>query len=493
MGYHLITADREQMFLLPPTLSEWLTPDHLVYQVLDAVELFDTTPFLRCYNPDGIGQAAFDPRIMLAILLYGYCIGERSSRRLERRCQEDIAFRVAAGNHQPHFTTIARFRREHEDALKSLFVKVLELCRKAGMVKLGKVAIDGTKIMANASIDANRQRAWLEEEVAKMLAEAEAVDRTEDAQHGSDRHGDEIPEALRDRRKRLAKLQAAKNELDDEQRTKDLEFAERLAERERQERERGKKRRGRKPQAPPVDEKQSVNLTDPQSRIMKDRRGFLQGYNAQAVVSEDQIILAAEITQQANDVQQLESMLARMEGHLKEIGESGVVGTVLADAGYWSEENVTGVAGLEYDLLIATRNRRREREALRKLGPPRGRIPDHATPRERMERRLRTKKGRTAYARRGVMVEPVFGHIKEGRRGRRFMRRGVEACSSEWKLMAIAHNLCKLHVFKTNERRQETGKAIKKALKQGASQLIAGIRSIFFRPFPSFAIPAIVV
>ncbi len=345
-------------------------------------------------------------------------------------------------------TTSARFRRDDEEALNGLFVRVLDLCAKAGMVKVGEVAIGGTKIMAGASIEANRSRKWLEEQAKATLAEAEAKDAAEDALHGTDCRGDELPEDLRKRASRLAKLRAAKEELDNEQRAKDLEFADHLAERERKEEENGKRLRGRKPQPPPVDEKQNVNLTDPESRIMKDRRGFLQGYNAQAVVSEDQVILSAEITQQANDVNQLEPMLKAADANLDALSRLAVVGTVLADAGYWSEENATGEIAFEHDLLIATRNRHRAREAFEAQGSPRGRIAERATPRERVERRLRTKDGRETYARRGVIVEPVFGHIKECRRGRRFMRRGMTACSSEWKLMATAHNLCKLHTAK---------------------------------------------
>jgi transposase len=451
MAYNLIYAQRDQVLLLPPTLSDWLPSDHLVYQVTDAVEQMDMQPFLNRYNAEGAGQAAFDPALMTALLLYGYCVGERSSRRLERLCYEHVAFRVITGNRQPHFTTIARFRRDHEEALNAVFVKVLELCHKAGLVDLSLVAIDGTKIAANAALAASRDRKWIEEQVSKMLAEAEATDAAEDQQYGEAR-GDELPGACDDRERRLAKLRAAKKELDDEQRAKDLEFAARLRERAREEQANGKKKRGRKPQPPPVDEKQNVNVTDPESRVMKDSRGYLQGYNAQAVVSKGQIILAADVTQQANDVQQLEPMLESMQNNLEAIGTTGVTGTVLADAGYWSEENAVGRQAFERDLLIATRNRHKQRKEDRDRGTPRGRIPNNATPRERMERRLRTKDGKKKYSRRGVIVEPVFGHVKEVRQGRRFMRRGLVACDSEWKLMATAHNLCKLHRTKVLKR-----------------------------------------
>lgn len=444
MAYNLIAAERDQMFLLPPTLTEWLPPTHLVYQVIDAVEQADMKPFLRRYNADGVGQAAYEPAMLISLLLYGYCVGERSSRRLECLCYEHVAFRVAAGNKHPHFTTIARFRRDHEDALKTMFTNVLELCHKAGLVDLSLVAIDGTKIAANASIAANRDRKWIADQVNKMLSEAESVDAAEDKQY-EDKRGDELPGACGDRELRLAKLLAAKKELEDEQRAKDLAFVEQLRERELQEKSSGKKKRGRKPQPPPVDEKQNVNVTDPESRIVKDSRGFLQGYNAQAVVSNDQIIVAAEVTQQANDVQQLEPMLDSMNGNLESIGVITTIGTILGDAGYFSEENVTGRCAEEYDLIIATKNRHRQRADDRERGEPRGRIRNDATPGERMDRKRRTRCGKKKYSRRGVIVEPVFGHIKEVRRSRRFMRRGLNACDGEWKLMATAHNICKLH------------------------------------------------
>lgn len=443
MPYNLINADRDQMFLLPPTLTEWLPQTHLVYQVVDAVEQLDMKPFLRRYNADGRGNAAYDPAMLISLLLFGYCVGERSSRRLERLCYEHVAFRIAAGNKHPHFTTIARFRRDHENALKEIFVNVLELCHKAGLVDLSLVAVDGTKIAANAALSANRDRKWIEDQVNKMLSEAESVDSSEDALFG-DKRGDELPGACGDQALRLAKLLAAKKELEDEQRAKDLAFAENLRERELQEKSSGKKKRGRKPQAPPVDEKQNVNVTDPDSRVMKDSRGFLQGYNAQAIVSKDQIIIAAEVTQQANDVQQLEPMLDAMSRNLESLGMF-TVGTVLGDAGYFSEGNVTGRHAEEYELLIATKNRHRQRADDRRRGEPLGRIPNNASPRERMDRKLRTARGKRTYSRRGVMVEPVFGHIKEARRSRRFMRRGLEPCDGEWKLMATAHNICKLH------------------------------------------------
>ena len=444
MNYHLISAQRDQMFLLPPAFDDWLPSDHLVYQVVDAVQQVDMAPFLSRYNPEGVGQAAFDPELMVALLLFGYCVGERSSRRLERLCYEHVAFRVVTGNRQPHFTTIARFRREHEAALESVFVKVLDLCARAGLIDLSLLAIDGTKIAANASLSENRDEKWIDEQVRRMLAEAEATDAAEDEQYG-ERRGDELAGACADREERLRKLRAAKKELEEQQDARDLEFASRVLERKREEQALGRKKRGRKPEPLPVPEDPQVNLTDPQSRIMKERRGFMQGFNAQAVVSTDQIVLAAGLTQDANDVQQLEPMLELMHANLDAIETLGTVGTVLADAGYWSEQNATGATAQRDDVLIATRNPRKarqaERERLASDGPQRC----AATPRERMEERLRSEAGKAAYARRGCIVEPPFGHIKEVRRGRRFMRRGFQACRSEWVIMCTAHNLCKLH------------------------------------------------
>jgi transposase len=301
MNYNLISAQRDQIFLLPPAFADWLPSDHLVYQVIDAVEEMDMEPFLQRYNPDGVGQAAFDPALMVALLLFGYCVGERSSRRLERHCYEHVAFRVVTGNRQPHFTTIARFRREHEAALASVFVKVLDLCARAGLIDLSLLAIDGTKIAANAALAANRDEKWIDEQVRQILAEAEATDAAEDQEYG-ERRGDELPGACADREQRLMKLQAAKKELEAQQDARLVEFATRVLERKGEEQATGHKKRGRKPEPLPAPENPQVNLTDPQSRIMKDSRGFLQGYNAQAVVSADQIIVAAQVTQEANDV-----------------------------------------------------------------------------------------------------------------------------------------------------------------------------------------------
>lgn len=444
MNYNLISAQRDQMFLLPPTFADWLPSDHLVYQIIDAVEQMDMAPFLSRYNPEGAGQAAFDPALMVALLLFGYCVGERSSRRLERHCYEHVAFRVVTGNRQPHFTTIARFRREHEAALSALFVKVLELCQRAGLIDVSLLALDGTKIAANAALAANRDEKWIDEQVKRILAEAEAADRAEDEQFG-ERRGDELAGACADREERLRKLRRAKEELESQQDARNMEFAGRLLERRREERATGRKKRGRKPEPLPAPDNPQVNLTDPQSRIMKDSHGFVQGYNAQAMVSADQIILAAGVTQEANDVQQMEPMFDAMQANLDALGSIGAPGTALLDAGYWSESNASSKHAERYDLLIATRNRHKQRRHERDRAPDNGPTPPAVTARERMEERLRSEWGKKTYARRGVIAEAPFGHIKEVRRGRRFLRRGLQACDAEWKLMAIAHNLCKLH------------------------------------------------
>ena len=472
MKYNLIVAQREQLMLLPPSLGDWLPSDHLVYQVIDAVEQMDMAPFLARYNPEGEGQAAFDPALMVALLLFGYCVGERSSRRLERHCYEHVAFRVVTGNRQPHFTTIARFRREHEAALTTVFSQVLQLCSRAGLIDLSLLAIDGTKIAANAALAANREEGWIDEQVRRMLSEAEAADAAEDAALG-ERRGDELVGACGDRERRLSKLRAAKAELEGQQEARDLDFATRLLERKRAEQAGGKKKRGRKPEPLPTPEKPQANLTDPQSRIMKERRGYVQGYNAQAVVSKDQIVVAGALTQQANDVGQLEPMLERMQHNLDALGAGEpirTIGTVLGDAGYWSDRNATGPSAERYDLLLATRNRHKQQRAERERAESEGPERVAEKPRERMEERLRSEEGKAAYSRRGVIVEPVFGHVKEVRRGRRFMRRGLSACESEWSLMTAAHNMCKLHRHHLRTGEKASGTAGSPRLRQRATR-----------------------
>jgi transposase len=418
----------------------------LVWFVLDAVSQMDLRQFYAKYRDDGWGRAAYVPSMMVSLLLYAYCLGVRSSRRIEGLCERDIGFRVIAGNEAPDHTTIARFRQANEAALATLFTQVLRLCAEAGLVKVGVVALDGTKVKANGSLAANRTYVSIEEEVKQMLTEAGARDAEEDEIYGQDHRGDELPADLQDRRKRLVRLQQAKARLEQGAAAKAAKQEEKIRQREAEEKRTGRSMRGRKPKEPddtPAAEAKA-NVTDPESRIMKTRRGYVQGYNAQAVVTEDYLIIAADVTQEANDVGQLHPMLEQARDELAVAGVEERIGTALADAGYWSEANVREADPHGPELLIATTKDWKQRRAVREKGPPRGRIPRNLSLRERMERKLRTKQGAALYSRRGWVVEPVFGHIKHVRGCDCFMRRGLDAVASEWRLMGAAHNVLRL-------------------------------------------------
>ena len=447
MAYNLLRWDREQGYLMPPSVREWLREEDLAWCVVDAVEHMDLGEFYAAYRDDGWGAAAYDPAMMVGVLLYAYCQGVRSSRRIAMALERDVGFRVVAANAQPDFRTICRFRAEHEDALEKLFAQVLGLCREAGLVKLGVVALDGTKVAANAALDANRSHAAIAEEVQRMLLEAKATDAVEDARYGPERRGDELPEGLGRRAERLQRLREGKERLEREAAAAAKARQEHLLQRQAEEAAIGKKKRGRKPKVgepgPPAEAK--ANTTDPDSRIMKTRHGYVQGYNVQAVVSEDQIIVVIGVTQEANDVQQLEPMLQTLEHTLEAAGIAERPKVGLADAGYWSEANIKVCSRPQMpELLIATTKDWKQRKMLREHGCPRGRIPKGLSPRDRMERKLLTRRGRALYKLRGVLVEPVFCQVKEGQGFRRFMRRGVRAASSEAGIIGTAHNLLKL-------------------------------------------------
>jgi len=383
------------------------------------------------------------------LLLYAYCVGERSSRAIERRCEIDVAFRVVAANRKPDHATIARFRRKNLKELEGLFTEILRLCAEAGLVKVGVVAIDGTKMEANAALAANRTHSGLEKEiereVKKMLSEAEATDAEEDRLYGEAR-GDELPEELRTQKSRIERLRECKARLEREAAERAAEQERKIAERAAKEAATGKKLRGRKPKEPDPtpEEKAKANVTDPESRIMKTQKGYVQGYNAQAAVTEEQIVVAAEVTQEANDVKQLHPMIEKTEENTAAVGVEEKVGTALADAGYFSEANVKATHPEGGELLIATKKDHKQRKAARERPPPRGRIPKGISVRERMERKLMTKRGRAMYKKRSRTVEPVFGQIKDARGCGRFLLRGLGGASGEWKLLCGTHNLLKL-------------------------------------------------
>src|SRR4051812_12369382 len=345
VGRNFLVGDRDQAYLLPVSIAEWLPEDYLSWFVLDAVDEMDLDGFYAGYREDGWGGAAYHPKMMVALLLYAYSIGVRSSRRIERACQVDVAFRVICANVSVDHTTIARFRQRHEPVLKSLFSASLRLCARAGMVTVGVVAVDGTKIGAPASWQANRTKEVIDAEVAAMFAEAAAADAADDAVFGSAR-GDEPPAQLRGRADRRRRFARAKELLDEELAEERQAHDRHLAERAATEAERGHKMRGRKPKAP--EDKSGytpskVNTTDPESKVMSTANGFVQGYNAQAVANEDQVIVAAEVTDEHNDVHQLRPMIDATDASLAAAGIEERPGVLLADAGYASEENFAGL------------------------------------------------------------------------------------------------------------------------------------------------------
>ena len=424
--------------------------------VLDVVSALDLSAIYRSYqDKDGRGQAAYAPEMMVRVLLYGYARGVYSSRKIQARTFEDVAFRYLSGDQHHDHATIAEFRKRHLEALSGLFTQALLLCSEAGLVKLGHVSIDGTKIKANASKHKamsykhmNETEARLKQEIDGLLAAAEKMDAEEDAQYGKDRQGDELPEELSRRQSRLKKIGEAKAAMEQEAKEKvaqqRAETEQKLAEREEQERRTGKKKRGRKPE-PPDDDKgrpddtAQRNFTDPESRIMPDganKGSFVQGYNAQiAVDSASQVIVAAEVTQETNDKKQLLPMIAQIAANLEQKPEK-----VSADTGYFSEANVTDESVKDVDLYVAT-GRDKHGVAVETSSDPR---PLGALPKDAMREKLRTEAGRTVYKMRKAIVEPVFGQIKEQRGFRRFSLRGKENVSCEWKLVCAVSNLLKL-------------------------------------------------
>ena len=431
----------DQLLLLPPDLREWLPEGHVAYFILDLLGELDLSEIYASYDGSKGGRPGFDPRLMVGLLLYAYCQGVASSRKIEKATYESVPFRVLAANQHPDHDTIAEFRRRHLIALSGLFVQVLHLCQKAGLVRLGHVAMDGTKLRANASkhkaMSYGRMKekvTELEAQVAALLAEAEAVDAAEDAQYGKGSRGDELPEELRFRQQRLEKIRQAKEALE----------AEARAEKQRRQREsvaNGKQDAEASPdaQAEPA-EKAQRNFTDPDSRIMLDgaTKSFEQSYNCQAAVdSQAQVIVAAQVTQQANDKQQIKPLTEQMKANLGGVKPRAIS----ADAGYFSEDNVSYLESEKIEPYVATG---RQKHGTAESAVPRGRIPSRATVRERMARKLRTKRGKREYSRRKETVEPVFGQIKEARGLRRFLLRGLESVQAEWNLICATHNLLKL-------------------------------------------------
>jgi transposase len=442
MGQNFKPYDQTQLFLMPPSVSEWVAQESLARFLSEAVDELDEmgklAEFYAAYREDGWGRAAYAPAMMVKVLLYGYCKGIASSRRLAEALEMDVAFRYLAANQRPNFRTISDFRKDHLQNLEQLFPVVLELCRQAGLVKMGRVALDGTRLAGNASLAANRTRTQLEAEVRRMLQESIETDAAEDTQFGEDQRGDELPEGLRTPQERAARIREAIERLKGQEEAGREAQAEKIKEREAEERRRGKKKNGRKPKQPDLLEpkERRANPTDPQSYTMRSQRGWVQGYNAQAAADcESQVIVATDIADSGVDQRQLLPMLNRIAEQAGALPEQ-----LLADAGYWSAHN--WALGSAYtDLLIATKKAWREETAPRwKTKGPRAR---KAAAREAMEAKLQTEEGRAAYAQRSTTIEPVFGQMKT--RGlRTLLLRGRDKARGEWSLWCTTHNLLKL-------------------------------------------------
>jgi transposase len=446
MARDFISGNRNQLLLLPPSIDKWVAMDHVVRFVWDCVCQMNLHAFYRSYGKEG--RPPYDPAMMLAVLIYAYSEGIRSSRKIAKACAEQLPFRWLTGNVVPDHCAIARFRSRHEELIGKVFVEALRLCHEAGIVNPGKIFLDGTKLEANASLESNRRLEQLEEEVARMLEEAKQVDREEDEKFGPDENGDGLPKSLQSAQGRLERLQAAKERLEKEAEAERREQEEKIRAREAEESSTGQKKRGRKPKDPEevVDHDRKANVTDPDSRIMKTRHAYVQGYNAQAVVTEDQIIVSLAITQEENDLHQLEPMIEETRRTINAAGIGTPPGSMAADAGYWRDDlNVQAIEEKGPLLVIATKKDWKQRKACEEQCPPRGRIPQTATPRDRMDRRLLTKKGRETYKLRGRTIEPVFGQIKKNFGFVGFMRRGLRAVLSEWALICACFNLVKLY------------------------------------------------
>ena len=434
----------DQMLLMPPSLKEWLPEGHLAYFVMDVVAGLDLSKVIESYGGPARGTVPYEPRMMVSLLVYGYSVGVVSSRRIARGLDEDVAFRVIGAGERPDFRTISDFRKEHLEELKGLFVQVLKLCMKAGLVKLGKVALDGTKVKANASKHKamsyermTKEEARLKTEVDNLLKQAAEIDEREDAEYGREKRGDELPEELAYRESRLKKIQEAKEALEQEAREAAEERKAEIAEREKQE-----NKRGRKPSAPDPapDPKAQKNFTDPESRIMPasgEKRSFVQGYNCQAAVDgEHQVIVAEDVTQETNDKQQAVPLLEQVKGNTGKNPKQA-----LMDAGYYSQDNIEEGSALAGELFIPP-DRMKHGEEISEA--PRGRIPESISVADRMRRKLRTKRGRAVYGKRKEIVEPVFGQIKQVRGFRQFLLRGLRKVKGEWSLICTTHNILKL-------------------------------------------------
>jgi transposase len=421
----------DEELLLPPSLRDWLPESHLAYFVSDVVDNLDLSAMDAVYGNEKRGQPPYDPQMMTKVLVYGYCVGVFSSRRIERRLVEDIAFRVLAAGNQPNFRTISDFRKIHLKTLEGLFEQVLKIALEAGAMKLGRVALDGTKVKANASkhkamsYDRMQEKEkQLRAEVKQLLEQAEAADAEEDSRYGKHLRGDELPSELQRRQTRLNKIREAKQVLEARARAKAAA-------------------EGADPEQAKPKDKDQYNFTDPESRIMMGSDGFVQAYNAQAAVEPElQLIVGQTVTAAANDKEQLLPMMETVEQQSGQRPEE-----VLADSGYCSEKNLEQLDSDEDPerRVVGYVATERQKHGEYKEPCPRGPLPKGASRVDRMRRRLKTKAGKAVYAARKAIVEPVFGQIKQARGFRQFLLRGINKVRGEWSLVCLTHNILKLH------------------------------------------------
>ncbi len=434
--------EQNQGLILPPMLDDWLPEDHFAHFLSDVIDHADLSSIYGSYT-EARGKPPYSPTMMTKVWLYAFSQGIRSARRLEKALYEDVGFRFLSGNQQPDYWTLSNFRRRHHKALGELFVQTVKMAQEVGMAKLGQVAVDGTKVEANASKHSamsfdrmEKEEKRLKEEVEKYFQEADATDEEEDAQYGAAR-GDELPEGLRTAKQRLQTIRNAKAALEKEAREKAA--AEQEERRHKAEAE-GRSFQPRKdPEEAKPDPKAQRNFTDPESRIMVNSdKAFVQAYNAQAAVDADsQIVVASELTNQAADSRHLPALLEQVVENTGQAPQE-----VSADAGYYSEENLNAVEGHGSEALIPPE--KVPHSAWRNPETPRGRIPRSLSRKERMMRKLRTKEGREKYRKRMMSVEPVFGQMKEGRGLRQFLLRGLEKTRSMWRMECAVHNLVKM-------------------------------------------------
>ncbi len=431
MGYNFRSYNQRQSYLLPPSLDKWLPQNHLARFISETVDQMDLSAFKKAYRANGQGNAAYHPAMMVKILLYAYAVGMPSSRKIAKALVDDVAFRWLAAGNFPDFRTISGFRKRHLKALEELFPQVLLICKSAGLVKAGVIALDGTKVRANASICRNKDYEQLSEEeerlkrkVRELLEQAESIDQEEDELYG-DKRGDELPEELSNAKERLARIREAK----------------RLLEERNRERESSKKKGAGNKCQESVKPEGKINMTDSDSRIQKTSKGYIQGYNAQAVATEDQIIVAQDVVTDANDVHQFKPMVEQAQENLAEIGESAK--TILADAGYCSEENLEYLDSQEgINGLVSTR---KERDMRRSKFSDRVRERSKLPRYKRMDKKLRRPVNSFIYGFRKKIIEPVFGQLKWCRGFSGFLLRGLEKVKVEFSLWCSTHNMLKLY------------------------------------------------